>query len=49
MLNKSSQEPLGQFQPNLIGTNLIGNNAWELGIQICSNKRGGPIWVPINA
>jgi len=28
----SSQEPLGQFQP------MIGNNAWEFGIQICSNK-----------
>jgi len=34
MLKKySSQEPLGQFQPNL-----IGNNAWELSIQICSNE-----------
>jgi len=33
MLKKPSQEPLDQFQPNL-----IGNNSWEFGIQICSNK-----------
>jgi len=34
VLKKSStQEPQGQFQPNL-----IGNNTWELGIQICSSK-----------
>jgi len=34
----SSQEPLDRFQPNL-----IGNNAWELRNQICSNKGGGPL------
>jgi len=28
----SSQEPLGQL---IIQQNLIGNNTWELGIQIC--------------
>jgi len=31
----SSQEPLGQFQPNL-----------ETVIQICSNKGAGPFWGP---
>jgi len=36
----SSQEPLGQIQPNL-----IGNNVWELGIQICSNKGVAPFGV----
>jgi len=42
VLKTSSQEPLGQFQPNS-----TGNNAWEF--QLCSNKGGGPFWGPINA
>jgi len=42
MLKKSSsQEPLGQFQPNL-AENMLGR-----GIQICSNKRAGPSWGPV--
>jgi len=37
----SSQEPLGQFQSNLVG-NIPG-----IAIQICSNKWAGPFWGPI--
>jgi len=36
-----SQEPLGQFQPNLVG-NILG-----MGIRICSNKGAGLFWGPI--
>jgi len=38
----SSQESLGQIQPNLVG-NMLGG----MGIQICSNKGAGPFWGPI--
>jgi len=43
MLKKSSsQEPIGQFQPNLVGI-VVGG--W--GIQICSNKGTGVFWGPV--
>jgi len=43
MLKKSSsQEPLGQFQ-----SNLVGNMPGGMGIHICLKKRAGPFWGPI--
>jgi len=42
MLKKSSiQEPLGQFQPNLVG-NMPGD-----GDSNCSNKGADPFWGPV--
>jgi len=41
----SSQEPLGQFQPHLVGN----MHALGMGIQICSRKGAGPLWGPIRA
>jgi len=30
-----------------ISSKLARKHAWGMGIEICSNKRAGPFWVPI--